>query len=72
MHKIILASKSKVRRKILQENGIDCEVFPSNVDEEPVKESLQKPFASFASFYSYLLKDRAQEQPMHFRPSQNR
>ena len=46
MHKIILASKSKVRRKILQENGIDCEVFPSNVDEEPVKESLQKEGAS--------------------------
>ena len=46
MYKIILASKSKVRRKILQENDIDCEVFPSNVDEEPVKESLQKEGAS--------------------------
>ena len=45
MYKIILASKSKVR-KILQENDIDCEVFPSNVDEEPVKESLQKEGAS--------------------------
>ena len=37
---IILASKSKVREEILKKNGIQCVVFPSNVDEEPVKESL--------------------------------
>ena len=42
MHKVILASSSKVRKKILEENGIECKVFPSNVDEEPVKKSLIK------------------------------
>ena len=46
MNKIILASKSKVRKKILENNGIFCEVQPSNVDEEPVKESLIKEGAS--------------------------
>ena len=40
MHKIILASNSKVRKKILDENKIDCKVFPSNIDEESVKKSL--------------------------------
>ena len=38
--KIILASNSKVRKKILDENKIDCKVFPSNIDEESVKKSL--------------------------------
>ena len=38
--KIILASKSEVRRKILQKNKIDCEVIPSNIDEDQFKESL--------------------------------
>ena len=46
MNKIILASKSKVRKNILENNGILCEVQPSNVDEEPVKESLIKEGAS--------------------------
>jgi len=40
LNKIILASKSEVRRQILIKYGIDCEVEPSNVDEEPVKQSL--------------------------------
>ena len=40
MHKIILASSSAVRKKILEVNGIKCKVFPSNVDEESVKKSL--------------------------------
>ena len=40
MHKIILASSSAVRKKILEDNGIKCKVFPSNIDEEPVKKSL--------------------------------
>ena len=39
---IILASKSLVRKKILEENGIKCIVEPSNVDEDLVKESLLK------------------------------
>jgi len=42
INKIILASKSKVRKKILEENQIICTVEPSNVDEDTVKESLLK------------------------------
>ena len=42
MHKIILASNSRVRKKILDENGVVCKVFPSSVDEDPVKEALKK------------------------------
>ena len=38
--KIILASKSKVRKEILSKHHIPCEVKPSNVDEDVVKESL--------------------------------
>jgi len=44
--KIILASKSKVRKEILDKNGLSCEVQPSNVDEDIVKESLEKQKAS--------------------------
>ena len=40
MHKIILASNSKVRKKILDENKIECKVFPSNIDEDEVKISM--------------------------------
>ena len=40
MLSIILASKSKVRKEILEKNNIRCIVEPSNVDEEPVKNSL--------------------------------
>ena len=46
MPDIILASKSQVRRKILEKNNINCLVKPSNVDEEPVKASLIKEGAS--------------------------
>ena len=46
VNKIILASKSKVRKKILEENGISCLVKPANVDEELVKESLLKEGAT--------------------------
>ena len=42
MNKIILASQSEVRKKILDENKIECEVMPANVDEDVVKESLLK------------------------------
>ena len=38
--KIILASKSKVRKDILNKHNIDCEVIQSNVDENPIKNSL--------------------------------
>ena len=44
--KIILASKSKVRKKILEENKIDCIVEHSNVDEDSIKESLLREKAS--------------------------
>ena len=44
--KIILASKSKVRKDILDNNGISCQVEPSNVDEDIIKESLEKQKAS--------------------------
>ena len=40
MKSIILASKSKVRKKILDENKIECIVEPSNLDEDEVKKSL--------------------------------
>jgi septum formation protein len=44
--KIILASKSGVRKKILEENKIKCIVEPSNVDEVSVKNSLLKENAT--------------------------
>jgi septum formation protein len=46
VNKIILASKSGVRKKILEDNNIICKVEPSNIDEESVKESLLKEKAS--------------------------
>ena len=45
-NEIILASKSKVRKKILEDNKINCIVEHSNVDEESVKQSLLKNKAS--------------------------
>ena len=44
--KIILASKSGVRKKILEKNKIKCRVEPSNIDEESVKEGLLKKKAT--------------------------
>ena len=41
-NKIILASKSKVRKDILEKNNIKCKVIVSNIDEEAIKESLIK------------------------------
>ena len=46
INKIILASRSEVRKKILNKNGINCEVIPANVDEDQIKESLLKEKAS--------------------------
>ncbi len=43
---IILASKSKVRKDILERNNISCDVKPSNIDENTVKESLLNENAS--------------------------
>ena len=46
LNKIILASKSRVRKNILDNNNILSSVRPSNVDEDVVKESLIKEKAS--------------------------
>ena len=46
MFEIILASKSKVREEILKRNNFICKVQPSNIDEEPVKQSLIKEGAT--------------------------
>ena len=44
--KIILASKSGVRKEILDQNGINCEVIPANIDEDQITESLLKEKAT--------------------------
>ena len=46
MPNIILASKSRVRKEILDNHNVPCNVEASNVDEEPIKESLLKEGAS--------------------------
>ena len=46
VNQIILASKSGVRKKILEDNKIACRVEPSNVDEDTIKESLLKEKAT--------------------------
>jgi len=43
---VILASKSKIRKKILENNEIKCMVIPANIDEDLVKESLLKEKAT--------------------------
>ena len=40
INKIILASKSGVRKKILHQNNISSKVIPANIDEDQIKESL--------------------------------
>ncbi len=40
MHRVVLASKSAIRKKILEENGFSCTIEPSYVDENLVKENL--------------------------------
>ena len=42
MLKVILASKSKVRKDILNNNNIQCLVEPANIDEDDIKNSLIK------------------------------
>tara|TARA_X000000368_G_C22830870_1_gene623262 strand:- start:163 stop:744 length:582 start_codon:yes stop_codon:yes gene_type:complete len=46
MYNLILASKSRVRKEILNKNNINCIVEPSNVDEDLVKQSLLKEGAN--------------------------
>ena len=45
-NKIILASQSAVRKKILNDNNIDCEVIPANIDEDEIKKTLIENGAS--------------------------
>ena len=45
-NQIILASRSGVRKEILDQNGIMCEVVAANIDEDQVKESLLKEKAT--------------------------
>ena len=46
LNKIILASKSKVRKEILDKHNLHSEVKPSNIDEDVVKKSLTHELAS--------------------------
>ncbi len=46
MNNLILASKSAVRKKILNENGVHCTVEPANIDEDSIKKSLINEGAS--------------------------
>ena len=45
-NKIILASQSAVRKKILNDNNIECEVIPANIDEDEIKKTLIENGAS--------------------------
>ena len=67
--KIILASKSGIRKIILDKNGIDCTVIPSNIDEDQIKESLIKENASPEIISKNLAKLKAnkisQKNPNH-------
>ena len=46
LDRIILASKSNIRKKILEDNQIECIVEPSNIDEDSIKKSLLKERAT--------------------------
>ena len=59
LSRIILASKSKVRKKILDKNNIPSIVKPSNVDEDDIKKSLIKESASPEIISQYLAKLKA-------------
>ncbi len=54
-NKIILASKSKVRKDILDKNNISCDVEASNVDEDVIKERFLKEGASPEIIYNSCL-----------------
>ena len=57
--KIILASKSKVRKEILDRNNIESIVEPSNVDEDPIKESLLREQATLETISKNLAELKA-------------
>ena len=58
-NKIILASRSEVRKKILNKSSINCEVVPADVDEDQVKESLIKEKATPEMISKYLAELKA-------------
>ena len=66
MHKIILASNSKVRKKILDENGVECKVFPPNIDEQSVKERAIKENLSSELISKNLAELKANEISLKF------
>ena len=66
VNQIILASKSKVRKKILEDNKIICKVEPSNVDEETIKESLLKEKATPTIISKNLAELKANKISMKF------
>ena len=59
--KIILASKSGVRKIILKQNNIDCVVIPANIDENPIKISLLKEKATPETISKTLAELKANE-----------
>jgi len=63
---IILASKSGVRKKILEKNNIQCKVEPSNMDEDSIKESLLKERASPAIISKNLAELKANKISQRF------
>ena len=65
LNKIILASKSKVRKEILDKHNIFCEVKPSNVDEGVVKESLIRESASPEIISKNLAELKANKVSLH-------
>ena len=65
LNKIILASKSKVRKEILDKHNIFCEVKPSYVDEDVVKESLIKESASPEIISKNLAELKANKVSLH-------
>jgi len=66
MHKIILASNSKVRKKILDQNGIECKVLSSNIDEESAKKSLLKENANSEMISKNLAELKANKVSLKF------
>ena len=66
LNKIILASKSKVRKEILDKNNITSQVEPSNVDEDIVKESLLKEQASTSIISKNLAELKANKVSLKF------
>ena len=61
INNIILASKSEVRKKILDQNGINCEVVPANVNEDSIKESLLKEKETPKTISKNLAESKANE-----------